>query len=143
MPSCPRAINRAHLRESENDPRIEGVINSYELAYRMQGVAPEVLDLSRESEATKALYGIGQEPTDSFGRQCLLARRLAQNGVRFIQVASGYHWDHHGDIEKGLPENCAKTDQPIAALLTDLAAHGLLDDTLVLPLLSRISTRSL
>jgi hypothetical protein len=138
-----QALNRAHLRESENDPRIEGVINSYELAYRMQGVAPEVLDLSRESEATKALYGIGQEPTDSFGRQCLLARRLAQNGVRFIQVASGYHWDHHGDIEKGLPENCAKTDQPIAALLTDLAAHGLLDDTLVLPLLSRISTRSL
>jgi uncharacterized protein (DUF1501 family) len=98
----------------------------------MQSVAPEVLDLSRESEATKKLYGIGQEPTDSFGRQCLLARRLAQNGVRFIQVASGYHWDHHGDIEKGLPESCAKTDQPIAALLADLAAHGLLDDTLVL-----------
>jgi Protein of unknown function (DUF1501) len=127
-----QGLNREHLRESESDPRIEGVINSYELAYRMQGVAPEVLDLSRESEATKQLYGIGEEPTDGFGRQCLLARRLAQNGVRFIQVASGYHWDHHGNIEKGLPESCAKTDQPIAALLTDLEAHGLLEDTLVL-----------
>ena len=127
-----QALNREHLRENEGDARIEGIINSYELAFRMQSVAPEVLDLSRESEATKRLYGIGTEPTDAFGRQCLLARRLAQNGVRFIQVASGYHWDHHANIEKGLPESCARTDQPIAALLSDLEAHGMLEDTLVL-----------
>lgn len=127
-----QALNREHLKQAERDERIDGVIASYELAYRMQSVAPEVLDLSRESAATHELYGIGSEPTDGFGRQCLLARRLAESGVRFVQVASGYHWDHHGNIEKELPQSAAKTDRPIAALLYDLASRGLLDDTLVL-----------
>jgi hypothetical protein len=127
-----QALGREHLRDAESDARIEGVIDSYELAFRMQSVAPDVLDLSKETAATKALYGIGEEPTDAFGRQCLLARRMAEAGVRFIQVASGYHWDHHGNIDKDLPESCAKTDKPVAGLLQDLAARGLLDDTLVL-----------
>lgn len=127
-----QALNRAHLDRLEEDARLDGVIKSYELAYKMQTVAPEVLDLSKESRATQDLYGIGKEPTDAFGRQCLLARRMAEAGVRFIQVASGYHWDHHGNIEKDLPESAAKTDQPIAALLADLEARGMLEDTLVL-----------
>jgi len=127
-----QALNREHLRQTGDDARLEGVIKSYELAFRMQHVAPEVLDLSRETAGTLAAYGIGQEPTDAFGRQCLLARRLSEAGVRFIQVASGYHWDHHGNIERDLPLSAAKTDQPIAALLNDLAQRGLLDDTLVI-----------
>jgi len=127
-----QALNRAHLDRLEEDARLDGVIKSYELAYKMQTVAPEVLDLSKESRATKNLYGIGKEPTDAFGRQCLLARRMAEAGVRFIQVASGYHWDHHGNIDKDLPESAAKTDQPIAALLADLESRGMLEDTLVL-----------
>ena len=127
-----QALNHAHLRRLEEDARIEGVIQSYELAYRMQTVAPEVLDIGKESRATKQLYGIGDGITDAFGRQCLLARRMAEAGVRFIQVASGYHWDHHGNIEKDLPVSAAKTDKPIAGLLADLEARGLLEDTLVL-----------
>ncbi|MCA9210228.1 MAG: DUF1501 domain-containing protein, partial [Planctomycetales bacterium] len=126
-----QALNREHLAQAEQDDRLEGVIHSYELAFRMQRVAPEVLDLSRETAETQRMYGIGSEPTDTFGRQCLLARRLADSGVRFIQVASGYHWDHHGNIERDLPQSAAKTDQPIGALLTDLARRGLLEDTLV------------
>jgi uncharacterized protein (DUF1501 family) len=127
-----QALNHAHLTQLEEDARVDGVILSYELAYRMQTAAPEVLDLEKESAATKALYGIGEGVTDAFGRQCLLARRMAEAGVRFIQVASGYHWDHHGNIEKNLPESAAKTDKPIAGLLADLEARGLLEDTLVL-----------
>jgi len=126
-----QSLNREHLHQTGDDTRIEGVIQSYELAYRMQHIAPEVLDLSRETAATLAMYGIGREPTDTFGRQCLLARRMAEAGVRFVQVASGYHWDHHDNIERNLPESAAKTDLPIAGLLHDLAQRGLLDDTLV------------
>ena len=126
-----QALNRTHLEELKEDARVSGIIESYELAYRMQGVAPDVLDLSSESTETKELYGIGQGITDDFGRRCLVARRLAESGVRFIQVASGYHWDHHGNIEKDLPQSCAKTDKPMAGLLTDLAQRGLLEDTLV------------
>jgi hypothetical protein len=126
------ALNRAHLRQAGPDPRLEGVIQSFELAYRMQSVAPEVLDISSESAATKALYGIGQEPTDAYGRQCLVARRLCEAGVRFVQVATPYHWDHHGNIEQDMPRSCAMTDKPIAGLLADLEGRGLLEDTLVL-----------
>ncbi len=127
-----RALGSAHLEATGSDPQLEGVIGSFELAYRMQKVAPEVLDLSRESAETHKLYGIGKEPTDTFGRQCLLARRMIEAGVRFVQVSSGYHWDHHGNIERDLPTSAAKTDQPAAALVADLARRGLLDDTLVL-----------
>jgi hypothetical protein len=127
-----QALSREHLSQVGEDPRLEGVIRSCELAYKMQGVAPEVLDITRESKATLDLYGIGREPTDAFGRQCLTARRLAEAGVRFIQVSSGYHWDHHGTIDKDLPVSAAKTDQPCAALPADLESRGLLDDTLVL-----------
>lgn len=125
------ALSQEHTTAAGHDPRLEGVIQSYELAYRMQGVAPEVLDLTRETKATQELYGIGTEPTDAFGRQCLLARRLSEAGVRFVQVATDYHWDHHGNIDNDLPESAAKTDQPVAALLADLEARGLLDETLV------------
>ncbi|MEQ8784828.1 MAG: DUF1501 domain-containing protein [Pirellulaceae bacterium] len=126
-----QALSRAQLERVGPDPRLEGVIESYELAYRMQSIAPELLDLERESAETHALYGVGQEPTDAYGRQCLLARRLAEAGVRFIQVATSYHWDHHGNIERDLPKSAAQIDKPIAGLLTDLERRGLLDDTLV------------
>ncbi|VTT99799.1 arylsulfatase a family protein : Uncharacterized protein OS=Planctomyces brasiliensis (strain ATCC 49424 / DSM 5305 / JCM 21570 / NBRC 103401 / IFAM 1448) GN=Plabr_0356 PE=4 SV=1: DUF1501 [Gemmataceae bacterium] len=127
-----RALGEAHLKRAGADPQLDGAIGSFELAYRMQTDAPGVLDLSKETAETHRLYGIGEEPTDAFGRQCLLARRLCEAGVRFVQVASGYHWDHHGSIEKGMPESAARTDKPAAALVADLARRGLLDDTLVL-----------
>jgi len=124
------ALSAAHPGAG-GDPYVEGVIRSYELAFRMQSVAPEVFDLSRETQETRSLYGVDAEPTDGFGRQCLLARRLAEAGVRFIQVSTGYHWDHHGNIKTDLPRSAAKTDQPAAALIEDLDRRGLLDDTLV------------
>lgn len=126
-----QALSQAHVDQVGSDPRLEGVIESYELAYRMQSIAPELLDLNQETAETHALYGIGEEPSDAYGRQCLLARRLAEAGVRFIQVATDYHWDHHGNIERDLPKSAAKTDKPIAGLLTDLERRGLLEDTLV------------
>jgi hypothetical protein len=127
-----QALNHSHLERAEADAALEGVIQSYELAFRMQTAAPSVLDLARETPATLRLYGIGEEPTDAFGRQCLLARRFAEAGVRFIQVSSGYHWDHHGRIRTGMPQSAARVDKPAAGLLSDLAARGLLEDTLVL-----------
>ncbi len=97
----------------------------------MQSIAPEVLDLGRETPAMLAMYGVDQQPTDIFARQCLLARRMAEAGVRMIQVATDYHWDHHGNIEKNMPESAAQTDKPVAALIEDLDQRGLLEDTLV------------
>jgi hypothetical protein len=125
------ALSRAQLESAGDDPQLQGVIESYELAFRMQAIAPEVLDLAAETPETQAMYGVGSEPTDAFARQCLLARRLSEAGVRFIQVATGYHWDHHGNIEKGMPQSAAQTDQPVAALIQDLDRRGLLDETLV------------
>jgi hypothetical protein len=110
---------------------MEGVIESFELAFRMQTETPRLVDLARESKTTLDLYGIGQAPTDQFGRQCLLARRLAEAGVRFVQVTLD-GWDHHSGIAGGLKSLCAQCDQPVAGLLTDLKSRGLLDDTLVL-----------
>src|SRR5690606_22690187 len=127
-----QAINRDHLQRTGGDAQIEGAIESFELAYRMQRVAPHVLDLSQESEATQRLYGIGSKDTDNFGRQCLLARRLAEAGVRYIQVSTGYTWDQHGGLKSGHEKNCLQTDLPTAGLLRDLKARGLLDDTLVI-----------
>jgi len=126
-----QSMNREHLAQLENDQHMEGMIEAFELAFRMQNETPELLDLSGETEATLNLYGIGeQQPTDFFGRQCLLARRMAEAGVRFIQLNS-IGWDHHGNIRKRLPANCRQVDKPIAGLLTDLRSRGLLDETLL------------
>jgi hypothetical protein len=107
------------------------MIESFELAFRMQQGAPEVLDTSKETAATLALYGISEPETEAFGRQCLLARRLAEAGVRFIQVTSK-GWDHHGSMYSSLKKSCGRVDRPIGGLLTDLQRRGLLDDTLVI-----------
>jgi hypothetical protein len=123
-------MNRRKLDRLHEDQQMEGVIESFELAFRMQTETPKLVDLSTESQSVKALYGIGESPTDQFGRQCLLARRFAEAGVRFIQVSLG-GWDHHGGIRAGLPAMLKVSDKPIAGLLTDLKSRGLLEDTLV------------
>ncbi|HEX6986742.1 MAG TPA: DUF1501 domain-containing protein [Planctomycetaceae bacterium] len=130
-----RALNAEQLRRAPGDAEFEAVLNSYELAGRMQLTAPEVLDLSRESAETQRLYGIGDPKTDAFGRRCLLARRLCEAGVRFIQVTYGDDganpaWDQHSDMPKHA-EHAAAVDRPIAGLLADLKRRGLLEDTLV------------
>ena len=126
-------LNQIHRRQRDIDGQLDARIASFELAFRMQAQAPEAFDLARESEATQRLYGVGQEKTDVFGRQCLLARRLVERGVRFVQVydSAGPQWDHHSKIKQALPERCAATDQPVAALLGDLKGRGLLEETLV------------
>ncbi len=123
-------MNRRLLQRAEVDARMEGMIESMEIAFRMQSATPELVDIANESEATKKLYGIGEKATDKNGRACLLARRLSEAGVRFVQVTMG-GWDHHGDIRNALPKSCGETDQPCAALIKDLKSRGLLDDTLV------------
>jgi hypothetical protein len=130
-------FNRQHLQSTGRDPRLEARIEAYELAAKMQLSAPEVFDLSRESQAMQALYGLDNVATEDFGRRCLLARRMIERGVRFVQVWSGAggptnNWDNHASIQKELPPMCAATDKPIAGLLVDLRQRGLLDDTLVL-----------
>lgn len=139
-------LNRAAVESLEESPEIEGLISSYELAFRMQAEMPEILDLKKETEATQRLYGIEEARagggrgnlgggasggTSSFGRQCLLARRLIEAGVRFVEVtASG--WDHHRNLSESLSNSCRAVDVPIAGLLTDLAQRDLLKETLVL-----------
>jgi hypothetical protein len=125
-----QSMNRRQLNRLQSDQQMEGVIESFELAFRMQTETPRLVDLARESKTTLDLYGIGQAPTDQFGRQCLLARRLAEAGVRFVQVTLD-GWDHHSGIAGGLKSLCSQCDQPVAGLLTDLKSRGLLDDTLV------------
>lgn len=124
-------LNRQKLDRQQDHAGVEGVIESYELAFRMQDALPDVMDISAESEATKSLYGIGNGPADAFGRQCLTARRLVEAGVRFVEVTHG-NWDHHLNLETALPRNCSQIDQPIAGLIADLNARGMLDDTLVI-----------
>lgn len=126
-----QTLNREHLRQAHADPGIEGLIANYELAYRMQSTLPQIMSVEDETQETLALYGVGSEPTDNFGRQCLLARKFAESGVRYIQVSTDYTWDHHNKVNDGLVAESAKVDQPIAGLLVDLARRGLLDDTLV------------
>jgi hypothetical protein len=132
-----RTMDEEHAAGRPEEGRLDAVIRSFELGFRMQAAAPAVLDLSGESPETLRLYGIGQEPTDDFGRQCLLARRLAEAGVRYIQVTHTQlnrdypDWDQHAHLKAGLEANAAQVDQPIAALLTDLARRGMLDDTLL------------
>ena len=127
-------LNRRHLETRAGDAELEARIASYELAYRMQAEAPEAVDLTQETAETQALYGLGDKATAAFGRNCLLARRLVERGVRFIQLysGSGSQWDAHAKIEENHSRLCRSTDQPIAGLLTDLKRRGLLDDTLVI-----------
>jgi len=145
-----QSLNREELRRDKVNPDVEGVIESYELAFRMQAQMPQVMDLSKESEATKKMYGIssgdtigyggfggggggfggGNGSTEDFGRKCLLARRLVEAGVRFVEISHG-NWDQHFNLSNALAANCHSVDQPIAALLTDLKQRGLLKDTLV------------
>ncbi len=110
---------------------LDGIIESYELAFKMQGRVPELLDISREPQAVREAYGVKDGPAGSFARQCLMARRLSEAGVRFVEICQG-GWDHHSNLHKGLINNSALVDQPTAALLADLEQRGLLDDTLVL-----------
>lgn len=128
-----RSLNQRKLQRDVYHPEIEGAIESFELAFRMQDEVPDVLDLRTESEAMFKLYGIGSGlPTDRFGRQCLLARRLVEAGVRFVEVTAPVGWDHHFLLKDELAKSCLATDRPIAALLSDLKQRGLLDDTLVI-----------
>jgi hypothetical protein len=125
-------LNRDHLAEHPGELDLEARIAGYELAARMQTAAAEALDLSKETEATKKLYGLDDPATQEYGSRCLLARRLVERGVRFVQVfTANQFWDHHGSIRTTLPAACRKTDKPAAALVKDLKARGLLDTTLV------------
>jgi Protein of unknown function (DUF1501) len=131
-------LNAQHLDSRVDDSRLEARIASYELAAKLQVSAPEVLDISKESRATLELYGIGEKATDDFGRNCLAARRMLERGVRFVQVWSGAdngfprrNWDSHEDIAKDHADMAAGMDKPAAALIKDLKARGMLDDTIV------------
>jgi len=119
------SLNRAKLERERHQPEVEGVIESFELAFRMQDEVPRVLDLSSEPESIKKLYGLDDDNTGAFARQCLSARRLAEAGVRFIQVNHG-NWDHHRNLKEGLEQNCAEIDRPIAGLLEDLKQRDML-----------------
>lgn len=126
-------LDRLHLQGREDDTRLSARIASYELAYRMQAEAPEAIDLSRETNETKNLYGLDNERTRTYGTMCLRARRLVERGVRFVQCycGSGSQWDAHGDIEENHGRLCPRSDKPVAALIQDLKRRGLLDSTLV------------
>jgi hypothetical protein len=127
--------NREHLARVGQDPRFEARIAAFEMCFQMQVEAPHVMDLNQESDAVRKLYGVGEEPTDEYARQCLLARRMIEAGVRFVQVNYSYprnYWDAHGDLRNNHTSNAKKVDKPIAGLLKDLKHRGMLDDTLVI-----------
>jgi len=129
-----KQLNEDHLSATP-DPVLESRINSYELAFRMQTSMPDIQDTRGETEATRKLYGLDNPITEDFGRQCLMARRFAERGVRFVQVShsdSKVQWDQHGNLKKGHTEKASEVDKPIAGLLHDLKSRGLLEDTLVL-----------
>ena len=127
-------LNRQHAEQRKHQTELDARIRSYELAFRMQTEAPSAIDLSQETAETQALYGIDQEETATFGRNCLLARRLVERGVRFVQLyhGAGSGWDSHDNIEREHPPMCRSSDKPVAGLLKDLKRLGLLDETLVL-----------
>lgn len=131
-----RKLNELHGAERADDSRLSARIESFELAYRMQVQAPDAFDLTRETDKTQKLYGLDRKETETFGRQCLLARRLVERGVRFVQLyhtTGGFQpWDQHGDLKGGHSKNALATDLPIAGLLKDLKARDLLKDTLVI-----------
>jgi len=129
-------LNQRHMDQRPGGRELAARAQSYELAFKMQAAAPEAVDLARESQATLSLYGVGDKVTDEFGRNCLIARRLVERGVRFVQLYSGGGhledtWDAHAGIESNHGKHAAEVDRPIAGLLTDLAARGMLDSTLV------------
>ncbi len=127
------ALDRRHRDARPGQPALDGRLASYELAGRMQLAASDALDLSGETQSTLDAYGIGREPTDSYGRRCLIARRLVERGVRFVQLfIAGQIWDNHNHLSSELRKACEQTDQPIAALVADLRQRGLLESTLVL-----------
>ncbi len=127
-----RDINQKHLSEHPGESDLAARMQTYELAARMQTAAKEALDLSQETEATQKMYGLDQDASREYGTRCLIARRLIERGVRFVQMyTSTQQWDHHGNIEKALPASCKKVDQPAAALVKDLKQRGLLDSTVV------------
>jgi uncharacterized protein (DUF1501 family) len=127
-------LNDLHRRDRADDSRLAGRQSAYELAFRMQATAPEVVDLSQESAAVKEAYGLNRKETAEFGHRCLLARRLIERGVRFVQVycGAGSAWDAHSNLEGNHTKMCARADQPSAALIRDLKTRGLLDSTLVI-----------
>jgi hypothetical protein len=130
-------LDAAHREQRPANPDLDARIASYELAARMQVSATDALDLSQESESTREMYGLNDDVTASYGRRCLMARRLVERGVRIVQIymncsAGNNPWDHHANIEKGLQRSCAETDKPVAALLKDLKRAGLLESTLVI-----------
>ena len=124
-------VNRRLLDRLQTDAQMEGIIESFELAFRMQAKAPGLVDLSSESKATQEMYGIGTPSCDSNAKACLMARRMSEAGVRFVQVTMG-GWDHHGNIRSSLPASCASSEKPIAGLIADLKQRGMLKDTLVM-----------
>jgi len=126
-----QTLNREQARRDHDSDEVEGVIESFELAFRMQAELPALLDLSKEKPATLEAYGIDKDETDGFGRQCLMARHLAEAGVRFIELSHG-GWDQHRNLKTDLPRQCKEIDRPIAGLLDDLDQRGLLKDTLVI-----------
>lgn len=126
-----KRLNQATLKQEVHQPQVEGILQSYELAFRMQSSMPQLMDLSQETQQTMKMYGIGESTTNSFGTQCLLARRMAESGVRFIEVGAD-GWDHHTAISEKLPQSCEAVDKPIAGLLADLKQRDMLKDTLVI-----------
>lgn len=130
-------MNEQHASQRAATGDLEARIAAYELAFRMQTAAPEAVDLAKEPEHVRKLYGLDQPSTDAFGRQCLMARRLVERGVRFVLLIHGwengvYSWDHHSDLSNLLPQRVREVDQPVAGLLQDLKQRGLLDETLVM-----------
>ena len=129
-----RWFDEKHARQRSEASELDARIAAYELAFRMQTKAPELVNLRSESEATRKLYGLDDPVSEPYGRQCLLARRMVERGVRFVLAlhgAGGDRWDDHGDIKGRLPKHCREVDKPVAGLLADLKARGLLEDTLV------------
>jgi uncharacterized protein (DUF1501 family) len=126
-----QTLNRESLKRDRYNPEIEGIIESFELAFKMQTQMPAVMDITKETEATKKLYGIGTGATEDMGRKCLLARKMVESGVRFVEVCHG-DWDQHFNLTSALENNAQAVDVPIAGLLTDLKQRGLLKDTLVI-----------
>jgi uncharacterized protein (DUF1501 family) len=125
-------LNQRHLDERPGEAELIGRIQSFELAYRMQAEATDLVDFSKEPAATREMYGIDRDETRSFGSKCLMARRLVERGVRFVQVYSDGEWDAHSDLNGNHKGHCRATDLPINALLTDLKRTGLINETLVI-----------
>ena len=127
-----RQMDQERMAVTGPDSALEGRIDSFELAFRMQAAAPRLQDISDEAPSTLELYGLNDPKTKNFGRQCLMARRFAESGVRFVQVSHSYKWDQHENLRRDHANNALEVDKPIAGLIRDLKARGLLDDTLVL-----------